>query len=130
MAELLIMAKPDTNNELRYQRGDVVQVYEDGTCKEPPAPGSRFVIVRLPGVSVEGCGKLIEPRMEETGELSERGEPVTVMTKRRRATFSLDALDKSIVDVLEEGREITLKESEIVSAKSVAVDKLTAESVM
>ena len=35
-----------TEFETRYKKGDIIQVYEDGTCTEPPSPNSPFVIIK------------------------------------------------------------------------------------
>lgn len=54
MAELLIKAFDNTHpdpvkDRVLYKRGDIVQVFEDGACTEPPAPGSKMMIVKVPG---------------------------------------------------------------------------------
>lgn len=47
--------------ESRYQSGDIVQVYEDGTCSEQPAPNSKFFILKLPGVSISAAKNYLIP---------------------------------------------------------------------
>ncbi len=37
----------------RYKKGDIVQVYEDGTCTEEPAPTSPFVIIKCPKQTID-----------------------------------------------------------------------------
>lgn len=48
MAEFLIQALNETA-PLRYWRGDVIGIYEDGVCIEPPSSGK--VIVKVPGLA-------------------------------------------------------------------------------
>lgn len=31
----------------RYTKGDIIQIFEDGVCTEPPAPTSPFVIIKV-----------------------------------------------------------------------------------
>ena len=70
MTELLIKAidatHPDPEKDRRgcYKRGDIVQVYEDGRCTEPPSPDSKMVIVKVPGLSVELARKYADSHNE------------------------------------------------------------------
>lgn len=50
MAEFLIQALSETA-PLRYWRGDIIQDYADGACKEPPSPASGKVILKVPGLT-------------------------------------------------------------------------------
>jgi len=70
MAELLVRAAPHwkdsfTQDQIdalqgeeldeynaRTQIGDVVCVYEDGVCTEDPSPNSKFILIKIPGVTL------------------------------------------------------------------------------
>lgn len=66
MAEFLIKridaTHPDRRKDRRgcYKRGDVVAVYEDKTCVEPPSLSSKMLIVKAPGMSFEDAAKYME----------------------------------------------------------------------
>lgn len=70
MAEFLIKkidaTNPDSEKDERgcYKRGDVVQVYEDGECKEPPSPNSKMYIVKAPGMSKENAEEYVKSHIE------------------------------------------------------------------
>lgn len=50
-----------------YKRGDVVQVYKNGRCTEPPSPSSKMCIIKVLEMSVEE-GKIYTESKEEAQE--------------------------------------------------------------
>lgn len=87
MAEFLIKAidatNPDKDKDIRgcYKRGDVVQVYPDGTCTEELSPYSKMFIVKVPGMSFKDAQKYIKSEIDEKGEMLRRREYGFDLTK-------------------------------------------------
>ncbi len=112
MAEFLIKAVDQYNADpLKdqrgcYKRGDIVQVYEDGACKEPPAPNSKFVIVKIPGLSKATAEQYAKPDEEIIGE-------EVKVNRRRLYNVDFTALPKTIIDKLKADREITVTLSQV-----------------
>jgi len=76
----------------RYQKGNVIQVYEDGSCTEPPAPNSKFIILKVPDLSVaEAEAKYMQ---EEEGDVISTidGREEKELLHRRKVRLDLDAL--------------------------------------
>jgi len=97
MAEFLIKkADSETNKAGSYKAGDIVFVYEDGMCKEPPAPNGAFYIVKVPSLSKELAEKYVKAETDgfivtEFMPINHRTNPMEASEKivRRRA-FNLD----------------------------------------
>lgn len=106
MAEFLIRAIDNTmplGNDAKdeagsYKRGDIVEVYPDGTCTEPPAPGSNAYIIILPGYSLDKAKALVE-----TERYADR-----VLIKRRRYRFPFDRLTDTQKETLLRTRTLTI----------------------
>ena len=70
MAEFMIKAidakhsDPIKDQAGCYKRGDVVQVYKDGRCNEPPSPNSKMMIIKIPGLSLMDAQKYMESEEE------------------------------------------------------------------
>jgi hypothetical protein len=65
MAEFLVRTTDCTHKDLDtdkccWKRGDVIQVYEDGVCKEPPSPKVNVCIIKIPGLTLEEAEKYTE----------------------------------------------------------------------
>lgn len=136
MATLQIYAKNNTHSDPEvdarfcWKRGDIVGVYADGVCTEPPAPGSPTVFIHLPGVSVEQVNRhvgkereaVLVSRVTYSGELDEF---TRFQTKRRRA-FRLvwGDLPQSVRDAIISNREYTFTGS-LQTLKTYIVDLRT-----
>ncbi len=112
MAEFLVMAYPpetaDKSNPQRYQRGDIVEIYEDGRCKEPPSPNSCFIAVCVPGIKKEEAQKLLDGHYVDTGIVHPLGDRVFRMENRRRYFLRIDDLDSKSKSELETRRMILM----------------------
>jgi len=70
MSEFLIKkvdaTHPDSVKDQRgcYKRGDIVQIYNDGECKEPPSPNSKMLLVKVPEMSKEENKRYVEEHIE------------------------------------------------------------------
>jgi len=112
MAEFLIMAVDKTHSDPIkdkrgcYKRGDIVQVYEDGECKEPPAPDSKFVIVKITGLS-----KATAEQYAKQDESIVDGK--TGINTRRLYHLDFSLLPKTIIDTLKTDRQITVTLSQV-----------------
>lgn len=85
-------ADPAKDQRGCWKRGMVVTVYEDGVCKEPPAPGSKMVFVHIPGVAKAQAEKYLEEADD------------------RRRTFKIDwtTLPTAAKNALRDNKELTV----------------------
>ena len=105
MAILLIFdhdnTRADPVKDLRgcYKRGDVVQVFEDGTpCVIPPAPP--FYIVEITGLSKA----LAEKYMQADTDLTNPEKPITL--RRRKYGIAVAAIPAVIRTALQTNRYV------------------------
>ena len=95
MAELLVKllsaTNPDPVKDARgcYKRGDVVDVRPDGFKWGREECPPRFVVVCIPGSSVEESRKYLEPEIEEKAV---DGEQVKTMARRRKTGLDLSGI--------------------------------------
>lgn len=98
MAELLIKATdafnadPIKDKAGCYKRGDVVVVMNDGWPWGKSEGPPKFVIVKIPGMTVEEAQKYIE---------SEKDAPDSEVLTRRKFKFHIDGTPSEIKDELE-----------------------------
>lgn len=90
-----------------YKRGDVVQVYEDGECKEPPSPNSKMYIVKVPGMTKKEAEKYTESEIRNDG-LDKEGHPILTVIQRRKHHLDFSILTSKVVSDLETKREATI----------------------
>jgi len=85
-------ANPQKDQRGAWKKGMIVEVYEDGVCKEPPAAGSKMVFVHIPGVPKAQAEKYVE------------------QTADRRRLFKIDwsSLPNGVRTSLRDDREITV----------------------
>jgi len=113
MAEFLIKKisainpDPIKNESGCYKRGDVVQVYKDGECKEPPSPNSNMLIVKVPGMTKEEALKYTESEIRDDG-LIEEGQPILTTVRRRKYKFDFSLLTLKVNSDLAIKREATI----------------------
>ena len=67
----------------RYRKGDIVQVFTNGTCTEPSAKETKLCIVK--------CSEL---SMEEARELDKPLEDKKIMIQRRKYGINLDSITR------------------------------------
>ena len=114
MAEFLIKAisathpNPDKDRSGCYKRGDIVVVMPDGHKWGNAECLPTFVIVKIPGLSVETAMKYIEPAYvlgnEEFG-----------IAERRRWTVLVDTIPNSIKNQLLSTGQVTVTLSQILN---------------
>lgn len=67
----------------RYTKGDIIQVYEDGACTEPPAPTSPFVIIKCDKQAVDSMyqkPKIVDKTQKELDdEWAEKEDYINVI---------------------------------------------------
>ena len=63
MAKDKTHADPIKSERGCYKRGDIVEIFEDGACKEPVAPTSPFVIVKVTGITKAQAEKCIQAHL-------------------------------------------------------------------
>lgn len=88
---------PDVSNldmdkfATRYTKGDIIQIYEDGICTEPPAPTSPFVIIKCNKQAVDRIyqeAKIVDKTQKELDdEWAEKSEYINAMVD---AAFAKD----------------------------------------
>lgn len=109
MAELLIKAvdatHPDAEKDARgcYKRGDIFAVYPDGTCREAPAPGSPFVLLRCATLDF---AEAKSERLDEPGIL-----------RRRRFAIDLAALPAGVRSTLLANKVATVTRLQLFAAR-------------
>jgi len=117
MAELLIAYYPPEpaykSNDRRYQTGDIIEVYDDGRCKEPPSKKGMSIIVKIPGISKSEVERLMEPSYVDTGIVSPDGLRIERMDKRRRFFLRISDLPEKTRAILETERTITVQAKDI-----------------
>lgn len=81
-------------HEARYQPGDVVQAYPDGTLTERPAPNTKFIYLKVPGMSLQDAEALIVPGDEvvDPALLDHNGNAKTFLTYRRKHSVNTDGI--------------------------------------
>jgi hypothetical protein len=122
MAELLIKAIDATHSDPVkdkagcYKRGDIVVIMPDGHewGKEERLP--KFMVVKIPGMSVAEARKYIE------GEINDTNPDNIITITRRKHSFLVDDTPSNIKDELNTKGEITVTWDEI---KGFVQDKLT-----
>ncbi len=88
----------------RYQKGDIIEVYSDGRCKEKPASNCKFVIVKVPGLPFKDAKHLTLPETESVTTPEAIYDPkkdrniivfnkVTTMLKRRHYCINVALLE-------------------------------------
>jgi len=76
--------------EARIQKGDIIAVYPDGTCKEKPSPHSKYIIAKVPDMTIEEGRALLEESRDEAGDV----------LKRREKRVAIETLSTTIKDQL------------------------------
>lgn len=119
MAEFLIKAVDATHKDPVkdqrgcYKRGDVVQVYEDGECREKPSPNSRMVIIKIPGVPKAEFEKYTEPEISGvTGDI----------VRRRKFRLRVSDFPADMLQTLKNDKTATISTSQI---KTYLLNKTT-----
>lgn len=106
-----------------HQQGDIVEIYEDGRCKEPPAEGSIYWIIKVPGVKKSDYEYTIKPQIHlETIDAKE----VEIIDKRRRYRFPIESMPSEIVSRLEKERIIEIKAEDF---KKYVYDNFEAKTI-
>lgn len=112
MCEFLIRAEDSTHKandpEARYMRGDIIQVYPDGTCTEPIS-NSKMKLIKIPEIEYEKAVMLMECEVELQaidGELRE------IPIKKRIYRFNLDDLPAKAKTDLDSNKETEIKEAD------------------
>jgi hypothetical protein len=103
------LAEIDTTHE----KGDIVQVYEDRTCKEAPSSRSIYYIIKVPGLKKCDFEHLNQPQTHSiteniNGRLVER----QTMDKRRQYKIDYSLLDSKVYDKLRKELWIELTEKQ------------------
>lgn len=110
MAELLIKKIDAVHKDIVkdrrgcYKRGDIVQVYKDGECKESPSPNSKMYIVKVSGMSKKEAEKYT----------------ISTIAQRRFYHFDFTGLSSVALSNLEINRELSITS---VQAKSYIKSK-------
>jgi hypothetical protein len=103
MAEFLVKArdpidlpKDEEKRNRCYRRGDIVVVMPDGHewGKEERLP--KFMVVKIPGLSVETAKKYIISAYEDTGIVDQDNHPIMKMVQRRKYRILLDTIPTAI----------------------------------
>ena len=107
--------------EARLRPGDIIQIYKDGTCKEPPSKGCMFWIVKVPGMSVEEAQKYSEAQVDNV--LS--AEPV--MVARRKWNLKIADLPAPTLTAMAKDEIAELSAADM---RTLTLDKTTTASVV
>lgn len=139
MAEFLIKKIDHTLIDIKkdtagcYKRGDVVQVYKDGTCTEKPSPNSKMVIIKVPGMALKDAQKYTEheeaweeidtrnkdikvPNHDDIELVPDKPGFIRVLKMCRRRTQKIDIDSIMNIDTL---KEVQLTSAEIASKTSI-----------
>ena len=114
MAEILICARnvthadPAMDRRGCYKRGDPVVVQPDGHVWGRKEGLPRFVVVKIPGVSVATVEALVQPQTED-----DSGNPAAVTFRRRRWRVLVDNLPAGIKQTLAQTGEITVTPAQV-----------------
>ena len=110
MAELLIKARDPidlpVNEEKRnrcYRKGDIIVVMPDGHewGKEERLP--KFVVIKVPGMSVATAKKYIEPNEIDTGLVDRDGERIIKLVNKRKYNVLIDNIPEAVSNQLKTG---------------------------
>lgn len=94
-ADRAIPGNPEKTRVGCWLKGHIIDVYDDGKCTEPPAPGTKGVFVHIPGLDKSYVLDYIQT--ETSG-----------VKYRRVHKFDPSILPAAITDELDANREITL----------------------
>lgn len=91
----IMLAKYDA----RYRKGDIVEVYSDGRCTEKPSPNSKFVVIKVPGLSFKDAKHLMDAdlKLTDTMETVEnpKGEDIVYIATKieilKRRQYHIDS---------------------------------------
>ena len=98
--------------EARLQKGDVIAVYPDGKCKEKPSPHSKYIIIKVPDMTVEEGRALLEESRDEKGDV----------LNRRKSNIAIDELPVDAKETLSADRMVTVTKIQApinIKAKSI-----------
>lgn len=97
LAERLKNANFKSEYDARYRRGDIVQVFPNGTCIEPSASGTRLCIVKCPELSMRDAQGL-DSALEDTTDPEK-----PILLRRRKNSLDIENLSRDAVtgDALE-----------------------------
>ena len=98
--------------EARLQKGDVIAVYPDGACKEKPSPSSKFIIVKIPDMTVEEGKVLLEESRDAKGDI----------LRRRKSRIAIEELPTETKDQISTDRQVIISKTQIpitVKAESI-----------
>lgn len=118
MAEFLVVAQsathadPDKDERGSYKRGDVVVVQPDGHQWGRLETAPKFVVVKVPDVTVEQARRFIE------AEGATEVDPFTgtsrfVVSRRRRWRVRVDDVPLAIRNVLRDTGEVTVSYAQV-----------------
>lgn len=120
MAEVLICARnathPDSDVDRRscYKRGDPVTVQPDGHPWGAKEGLPRFVVVKIPGVSVEQVRDVIQEQTEsDQGAALTDDDGLPVTFRRRRWRVLVDNVPQQIRRTLAQTGEVTVTPAQI-----------------
>ena len=122
MAEFLIKAQDATNPDPKtdasgcYKRGDIVVAMPDGHQWGKAEGLPKFVVVKIPGVSVEAAKKYIESHTDDS-------DPANVVTLiRRKYRIRVDDVPAAILSQLRDTGQVTVTWKQI---KTYVQNKIT-----
>ena len=98
------LIKLEKKYNARYQKGDIVGVYPDGTIIEKPSPNSKFVALRITGLSYENAKSYTDPLMSSGHE----------MARRRKMQLLWNNLPQAMQDDLKNNRYLIVTKEQAI----------------
>ena len=80
--------------EARYRKGDIVDIYPEGTITERPVPANKCVAIRITGLSHITVRNYLEPLVDEDG----------IIRRKRKFQILWDDLPQAMKDQLRDER--------------------------
>lgn len=90
----------------RYRPGDIVQRYEDGSCKEKTSPNSKMYIIKCPELTMEESKHMTDVLMDKTDPEN------PIIKKRRKYRIKLEDLSLGASGELSTDKKATISKTE------------------